>query len=255
VTPEDALVVDDLVVRFGGLVAVDHVSLDARVGRLTGLIGPNGAGKTTTFNGCSGMVRPTSGHIRLFGDDVTRLSSSARAQRGLGRTFQRMELCDSLTVAENVALGREGRFAGSSVIGQLVARRAEQTAVAEATAVALDLCDLTALARRRAGALSTGQRRLVELARVVAGGFRLLLLDEPSSGLDRGETERFGQVLSEIVRGHGAGILLVEHDMSLVLDVCAHIYVLEFGKLIFQGSPAEVAHDPVVRSAYLGEVA
>jgi ABC-type branched-subunit amino acid transport system ATPase component len=241
-----------LTVRFGGLVAVSDVGLDAPRGRITGLIGPNGAGKSTTFNACSGLLRPTEGTVSLDGYDITRMSPAGRARRGLGRTFQKMELFESLTVAENVALGREGTMAGANPLKQLFASRVERREAADRAHEAIELCGLSALAQRRPAELSTGQRRLVELARVCAGEFSLLLLDEPSSGLDKAETARFGDILEELVAARGLGILVVEHDMSLVLRICAHIYVLDFGKQIFQGSAAELAASEVVRAAYLG---
>ncbi|MCW2614453.1 MAG: transporter related [Frankiales bacterium] len=249
---QPALEVRDLVVRFGGLTAVDGASLQAPLGRITGLIGPNGAGKTTTFNSCSGLNRPTSGQVLLFGEDAFSLSPTARAQRGLGRTFQRMELFDSLPVLENVALGREAGIAGNSPLRQLVARRSERREALDAAHAAMDLCGITDLADRRPGELSTGQRRLVELARVTAGDFRVLLLDEPSSGLDKSETARFGEILLDLVRERDLGILVVEHDMSLVLGICDYVYVLDFGKLVFEGTAREIASSDVVRAAYLG---
>jgi len=248
-----SLEVDDLVVRFGGLVAVDLVSLRAPAGRLTGLIGPNGAGKTTLFDACSGLNRPNGGTVRLNGEDVTSLSDSARARRGLGRTFQRMQLFDSLTVAENVAIGREAGLAGASPWRQVVARRGETTSVEKAVHDALELCGLTDFADRRAGLLSTGQRRLIELARVLAGDFQILLLDEPSSGLDRTESDRFGEILQQVVAERGIGILLVEHDMELVMAICDYVYVIEFGRPLFDGTPEAVRSDESVRAAYLGE--
>jgi ABC-type branched-subunit amino acid transport system ATPase component len=249
------LSVSGLSVRYGGLQAVSGVSLEAPAGRLTGLIGPNGAGKTTTFNALSGLVRPSAGSIHLFGSDVSHLSPPARAQRGLGRTFQRMELFDSLSVTQNVALGKEAGMAGSQPLRHIFTTRAERAAVDEAVAEAIELCDLGSLARRRVGRISTGQRRLVELARAIAGNFRILLLDEPSSGLDVTETRRFGAILQEVITRRGAGILLVEHDMALVMEVCEYIYVIDFGQPIFEGTAAEVASSEVVRAAYLGSEA
>jgi ABC-type branched-subunit amino acid transport system ATPase component len=249
---DDGLRIDSITVRFGGLVAVDGVSLAAPLGRITGLIGPNGAGKTTTFNTCSGLIRPTSGSVHLFGQDVTHATPQARAQRGLGRTFQRMELFDSLTVRANVALGQEAGLAGSKPWKHLRGTRAESATVAEAVQDALVMCGITSLANRRPADLSTGQRRLVELARCIAGGFRVMLLDEPSSGLDKTETFRFGEILQHLAQQQGVGILIVEHDMSLVMGICGYIHVLDFGKPIFQGTPAEVASSNVVRAAYLG---
>ena len=247
------LVVDRLTVRFGGLLAVDNLSFHAPMGRITGLIGPNGAGKTTTFNACSGLNRPSSGRILLHGKDISDVSPAARARLGLGRTFQIMQLCESLTVFDNVALGRESSQAGARPMSQLVASRADQRARSVAADEALELCGITDLAGLQAGALSTGQRRLVELARCLAGPFDLLLLDEPSSGLDRDETAQFGDVLQRVVDERGCGILLVEHDMSLVMRVCTYLYVLDFGVLIFEGDAAAVGASPIVRAAYLGD--
>ena len=247
--------VEGLTVKFGGLTAVNNVALEAPEGRLTGLIGPNGAGKTTTFNCCTGLVAPTSGSVHLFDDDVTRATPQRRAQMGLGRTFQRMELFDSLTVRENVRLGREAQLAGSKVRTQLFSRTAEQREIEARAEEAMSRCGLQGLATRSAGELSTGQRRLVELARTLCGDFRLLLLDEPSSGLGRDETERFGAILRDVIASRGSGVLLVEHDMSLVLTVCDYIYVLDFGQLIFEGTPDEVRSSDVVRAAYLGSEA
>jgi len=249
------LAVESLTVRYGGLVAVDDVNLDAPTGRITGLIGPNGAGKTTLFNACSGLVRPSGGRVRLDGRDITRMSLARRPQLGLGRTFQRIELFDSLTVRQNVELGREGVIAGSMPWRQLFGRRSEQREVTAAAEEALAICDLQRLADRPAGSLSTGDRRLVELARVLAGGFRLLLLDEPSSGLDDHESERFAEILTDVVRARGVGILLVEHHMELVLGVCDYLYVLDFGKLLFEGTAQEAVLSEVVRAAYLGTAA
>lgn len=248
----EGLAVEGLVVRFGGLVAVDGVSLSAPTNRITGLVGPNGAGKTTTFNACTGLNKPSQGRIMLFGRDVSRSSPQARAQLGLGRTFQRMELYDSLTVAENVSLGLEARLAGSLPWRLLVGRRGEGSLVRAAAQRAIDRCRIGHLSGRRPADLSTGQRRLVELARAIAGGAQLLLLDEPSSGLDRTETEAFAEVLIGLVAEEGRGILLVEHDMSLVMSVCDYVYVLDFGRPIFEGTTAALASSPVVRSAYLG---
>jgi ABC-type branched-subunit amino acid transport system ATPase component/branched-subunit amino acid ABC-type transport system permease component len=246
------LEVSNLRVTFGGNVAVDGFSLSAPTGRITGLIGPNGAGKTTTFNACSGLLRPRDGHVRFDCHDVTRSGPSTRARHGLGRTFQRMELFDSLSVHDNVAIGWEGSRAGMNPLSHFLATPAHKRAMERATSQALALCELGDVAHRPAGSLSTGQRRLVELARCLAGPFQILLLDEPSSGLDHVETERFGRILKRVVQERGVGILLVEHDMSLVMDVCEQIYVLDFGKPLFDGPPSEVLHADIVRAAYLG---
>lgn len=251
-TSGTGLEVEGLVVRFGGLLAVHDLTFCAPAGRITGLIGPNGAGKTTTFDACSGLNRRVGGVVRLNGEDVTRLPAAARGRRGLGRTFQRMQLGDSLTVAENVGLGAESMLAGAGSWSQLMATRLQSRQTEAAVDGALELCGIRDLARVQAGALSTGQRRLVELARCLAGPFGTLLLDEPSSGLDRAETAAFDAVLQRVVAERGCGILLVEHDMSLVMNVCSYLYVLDFGQLIFEGEPADVAASPIVQAAYLG---
>jgi ABC-type branched-subunit amino acid transport system ATPase component len=163
-----------------------------------------------------------------------------------------MELFDSLPVSANVGLGLEAGLAGSRPWHHLYTRRADAARVRSAVNGAIERCGLTELAGELAANLSTGQGRLVELARVIAGGFRMLLLDEPSSGLDKSETERFGSILSDLASEMGTGILLVEHDMSLVLGVCDYVYVLDFGQLIFEGTPREVMQSPQVQAAYLG---
>ena len=255
VLPPDrsGLVVDDLRVRFGGLTAVDGLSFSAPTGRVTGLIGPNGAGKTTTFDACSGLNRRFEGRITLHGKDITSAPPAVRGRLGLGRTFQRMSLCDTLTVADNVLLGHECAQAGSSPLSQVAASPAARRQAENAAAEAMALCGIDHLADLQAGSLATGQRRLVELARCLAGDFDVLLLDEATSGLDPSETARLGEILRRVTRERGIGILLVEHDMELVMDICSYIYVLDFGRLIFEGTPQEVRTSPVVQSAYLGD--
>jgi ABC-type branched-subunit amino acid transport system ATPase component len=245
---------DGITVRFGGHIAVNGLGLSAPLGRLTGLIGPNGAGKTTTFNACSGLQTVTGGRVYLDGDDVSSSGPAPRSRKGLGRTFQRMELFDSLTVAGNVAVGREAGLAGRNPLRQLWASPRERADTRQRVDNALARCGLTDVADEMVGTLSTGRRRLVELARVMASGAHLVLLDEPSSGLDSAETRRFGTILRSLVEDDGLGILLVEHDMTLVMSVCDYLYVLDFGNLIFEGTPAEVHDSPVVRAAYLGEL-
>ena len=247
-----SLVVEGLEVRFGGLVAVNDLSLEAPIGRITGLIGPNGAGKSTSFDACFGFTRPSAGRVSFAGVDLTHAPVTTRAHLGIGRTFQRIELFDNLSVHHNVALGLEAKLAGRSPLTQLWARRSERQAVEDVTREMLELCHLTDLAGTRAGSLSTGQRRLVELARALAGGHQLLLLDEPASGLDAHESRDFGQLLRRVVETRGTGILVVEHDMSLISTTCDYVYVLDYGRLIYQGTPAEVLASETVRIAYLG---
>jgi len=243
------LEVEGLTVAFGGNVAVSGVSLSADVGGITGLIGPNGAGKTTLFNACSGLLRPRSGSIRLFARDITHAPPARRARLGLGRTFQRVELASAMSVRDNVLVGTEARRAGAHPLRQLGLDASRE---GDGVDEALEQCGLTELAARPAGSLSAGQKRLVELARVLAAGFRMLLLDEPSSGLDDHETNRFAGILGEAVRASGVGIVLVEHDIELVMGVCAQVHVIEFGQVIFSGTPVAARLSDVVRAAYLG---
>jgi ABC-type branched-subunit amino acid transport system ATPase component len=251
----DGLEVTSLVVKFGGLTAVDGQTLSAPRGRITGLIGPNGAGKTTTFNACSGVLKPTSGTVKFFGEDITHLPAQARGLKGLGRTFQRMELFDTLTVRENIALGKEAGMAGRNPFSHLRASRSQAAQLTRVSNQAMEQCGILHLAEERPGDLPTGQRRLVELARCIAGEFQVMLLDEPSSGLDPSETQQFGEILTSLVAERGVGILIVEHDMALVMSTCNYIYVLDFGKPIFEGEPHVVANSPLVRAAYLGSEA
>lgn len=246
------LAVHGLHVSFGGLVAVDGVEVEAPPGRVTGLIGPNGAGKTSTFDAVSGINRRYEGSIVLHGGLIDHLSTAGRARRGIGRTFQRMELCTTLDVLENVALGAECAYAGARPLAHLAARPTHRAKVLAAAWDAVETCGLADLATAAVGTLSTGHRRLVELARCLAGTFDVLLLDEPSSGLDPRETALFAALLRRIVAERGVAVLLVEHDMGLIMEVCDHVYVLDFGRLIFEGTPAEVASSDLVKSAYLG---
>jgi ABC-type branched-subunit amino acid transport system ATPase component len=250
--PKPGLDLAHITVRYGGHVALNDVSLTAPVGRITGLIGPNGAGKTTLFNVASGLVRPAAGTLQLHGADLSALDPAARARQGLGRTFQKMELFDSLTVRENVSLGREAALAGRRPWRHLAETGTEQRSRGEAAEQALRLAGIADLAGRPVAALSTGQRRLVELARCLAGQFDVLLLDEPSSGLDGAETVRFGEILTRVVAARAVGILLVEHDMALVMSICDYVHVLDFGTKIFEGTTAAVSSSEEVRAAYLG---
>jgi branched-chain amino acid transport system ATP-binding protein len=233
-------------VRFGGLAALSEVSLSAVDDAITGLIGPNGAGKTTLFNVVTGLQRPNAGVVLLDGRDVGGLSSFRRARLGLARTFQRLELFGSLTVAENIGV--------AASIGQHGVMKARAKTIQEIRLEILDRLGLTSVANDRADTLPTGTARLVELARALATRPRVLLLDEPASGQDVDETERFSVVLRDLA-SDGLAILLVEHDMDLVMNICDSISVLDYGRIICTGTPAEVRADSAVQAAYLGTVA
>ena len=233
------LVASDVVVRFGGLVALDGISVEAEPGRITGLIGPNGAGKTTLFNVCCGFQEVTRGTVTLDGVDITRASPTQRARMGMGRTFQRMELFHSLTVRDNVALAVESLHVSNNPLTQIGLAgqgRRIKTEISDATNELIERVGLTELENSLAGEISTGQGRLVELVRALARRPRILLLDEPTSGLDVAESHAFGELLTELVRESGVGILIIEHDMSVVLNICDWINVLDFGRPLMAGT-------------------
>jgi branched-chain amino acid transport system ATP-binding protein len=232
-------------VRFGGLVAVDDVSLAADAGHITGLIGPNGAGKTTLFNVVTGLEKPTRGRVTLDGEDITSYAPYRRARRGMARTFQRLELFGTLTVRENVevAAGIAARWRDDEA--------APKEPPAALAARLIDRVGLSAVADERADALPTGQGRLVELARSLATEPRVLLLDEPASGQSTAETEYFADLLRDLAT-EGIAVVLVEHDMNLVMAVCDFIHVLDFGSLLVAGPPEQIRNDPAVLAAYLG---
>jgi branched-chain amino acid transport system ATP-binding protein len=235
------LEIDEVSVQFGGLLAVDNASISVAEGCVTGLIGPNGAGKTTLFNVITGLQNPTGGRVLLEGVDVTRRRPYRRARLGIARTFQRLEAFGSLTARENVmvALEMRKRWAKS---------RYDAAKIADEL---LDRVGAGSVADKRVESLPTGSARLVELARALATDPKVLLLDEPSSGLDEQETDALGALLHELTSG-GLGVLLVEHDMPLVMEACTFISVLDFGRVIASGTPAEIQADPSVQRAYLG---
>jgi branched-chain amino acid transport system ATP-binding protein len=230
-----ALEVRGVSVTFGGIAALQGVNLEVRPGEVTGLIGPNGAGKTTLFNVISGLQRPDSGEVLLDGRDVTKLGTNRRARLGLARTFQRLELFGSLSARDNVQVGLDARRDKGDLTAQGLLHRVGVSADAD----------------RQVSTLPTGEARLVELARALAIDPKLILLDEPCSGLDDNETHLLGGLLRELA-DEGRGVLLVEHDMSIVLTICDRIFVLDFGELIASGTPAEIRRDPRVQAAYLG---
>ncbi len=233
--PGPVLAVEGLTVRYGGVVAVSDVSLHIDSGSVVGLIGPNGAGKTSFIDGVTGFAR-ADGSVRLNGTQLNRLPPHARVRRGLARTFQSLELYDDLTVDENV-----------SAAAFSTAREHRHRHVS----VALERAGLGELHDRRAEDLSQGERQLVSIARACVADPTVLLLDEPAAGLDTADTQRLANRIRNIADA-GTGVLLVDHDISLVLGVCDYIYVLDFGELILEGDPATIRADPALADAYLG---
>jgi branched-chain amino acid transport system ATP-binding protein len=243
-------------VRFGGLVALKDVDLQVPAESIVGLVGPNGAGKSTLFAVLSGLLRPTAGSVFMGGDDVTRSSPQKRAGRGLARTFQHPELFSSLTVREHVVLAYRMRHARSRIWTDLVTGRGFGRAPREEDARVDELIEalaLTEIAHRPAAGLPLGSARLLEVARALAVDPEVLLLDEPSSGLDVRETEELVGTLQRVVADHGVSLLLVEHDVEMVLGMCDFVHVLDFGVAIAAGTPAEIRRNAAVRAAYLGE--
>ena len=229
-------------VRFGGHVAVRDVDLSCDAGEITGLIGPNGAGKTTTFNVITGLQDTVSGRVLLEGKDITGLKAHARARRGIARTFQRLEVFGSLTARENILTASEIRRSWS---------RDRSIDPRRDTEVILDRVGIRPVADERVDAMPTGLARLVELGRALATHPKVLLLDEPASGLDESESDSFADLLVELA-GEGMAILLVEHDVQLVMKVCTMIHVLDFGAILAVGTPDEIQQDQAVLEAYLG---
>jgi branched-chain amino acid transport system ATP-binding protein len=246
----DFLEAADVTVRFGGLTAVDEVSLTADQGEVVGVIGPNGAGKTTLFNALVGAVN-CAGAVRIAGDDASGWSPARRARAGLGRTFQRLELFGSMTVEENLLFATEAGALSERPWRMLARHRYQDHAYASDV---IERLELGGLASVPAADLPPGSARILELGRTLCARPSVVLLDEPSSGLDVAETEAFGRTLRAVVADLGIGVVLVEHDVSLVMDLCERLYVLEFGRCIASGPTNEVATSPAVREAYLGDV-
>jgi branched-chain amino acid transport system ATP-binding protein len=254
----DGLVIDarNVTVRFGGLVALSDVSLTVPRASIVGLVGPNGAGKTTMFNVLSGLLRPQEGEVYLGGQKVTRAAPSKRARLGLARTFQQLELFMGLTVREHVVLGYRVRNQRRRLWSDLVtAGCLHPTTADERDRVdhLLDLLDLRRVADTAVSVLPLGTARRVEVARALATGPSVVLLDEPSSGLDGHETAQLGGALRTVVEQERISLLLVEHDVAMVLGLSSEVAVLDFGVRIALGTPDEIRDDPAVRAAYLGD--
>jgi branched-chain amino acid transport system ATP-binding protein len=239
--------------RYAGLLAVDGVDMAVREGSVHALIGPNGAGKTTLFNLISGLVAPSEGSVMLRGRDVTSLAADRRTALGLARTFQNIRVFGAMTVLENVLTGlHPRRTAGlAATILRTPGFRREERALVERARAALDMVGLGARAEERAAGLSYGDQRRLEIARAMAPEPALLLLDEPAAGMNPSETEALAGLVRRI-GSLGTSVLLVEHDMGFVMDISDAVTVLNFGRVIFQGSPAAARQAPDVLEAYLG---
>jgi branched-chain amino acid transport system ATP-binding protein len=244
----------DITKRFSGITALDDVSIKVEPGEPVGLIGPNGAGKTTFFNCLLGMLRCDEGRVRFNGRDITRMPVYKRARFGFGRTFQRVELFTGTTVRDHLLVAERARHGAGRLwkdVLNLASPTSDENARVDHT---LELLGLADVADRPIEALSLGRARLVELGRALMTEPLLLLLDEPSSGLDQGETMELVGTLQAVQRERGTAILLVEHDVEMVQAFATRLYVLDFGVLIASGPTADVMSDEAVRKAYLGEL-
>jgi branched-chain amino acid transport system ATP-binding protein len=242
---EALLQAEDVSVRYGGVIANDGVSIAVGRGEIVGLIGPNGAGKTTFVDAVTGYT-PASGRVLLNGQPVEHLSPHRRRRAGMARTWQAGELFLDLTVAQNLSVAVE-RTSWRALARDVFGRGTEPAEVART----LDLLGLGSAAGRRPQELSLGQQKMVGVARALMGDSHVVLLDEPAAGLDTHESSEFGDELRRIAAS-GVGLLLIDHDMTLVLDACHRVYVMDFGRVIASGEPEEVRRDPAVVAAYLG---
>ena len=248
-----ALAASGITVRFGGLTALDAIDVAVAPGTTVGLVGPNGAGKTTLFNVMSGLLRPNEGAVHLAGRDMTQLSPTARARLGLARTYQHSELFTELTVRENLVLAyRARRRTHHLALDLLGLGRRRDGQEEEAVDGLLESLGLSEVAGQLADGLPLGTGRLVEVGRALAAEPDVVLLDEPSAGLDEHETDRLADVLRRTRIDSTVAFLLVEHDVDLVLGLSDHVYVLDFGRCIAEGPPESIRSDPAVRAAYLG---
>ena len=253
---EAALRLEGVSVRFGGIKALTEVSLEVSRGEVYGLIGPNGAGKTTLFDVVSGVRVPDAGRVFLDGKAVTHASPAARARGGLRRTFQRVQTFGWLTVEDNLLAALEWEGGGGGLLADMVALPARRRRENERRALvndAIERCGLDAVRHESAGSLPIGVARMVELARAVVARPTVLMLDEPTSGLDGAERDRLGEMIRDGSIGDDCAVILVEHDMSFVMDHCQRICVLNLGQVLTVGSPDEIRENIAVREAYLGD--
>jgi branched-chain amino acid transport system ATP-binding protein len=248
------LCADRVTQRFGGITAVDDVSLTVRAGTIHGLIGPNGAGKTTLFDCIAGVQRPVHGRILLDGRDVTAQSAVKRSRQGLRRTFQRQQVFGWLSVEDNVLLALEWHGGGGGMVGDLLAlpsRRRRERERRARVEHALQRCGLLEIRAEPAGGLSIGALRRVELARAIVDEPRLLLLDEPTSGLEEADIDQLGDIVRSLRDSGECGVLLIEHHIPFVLGHSDEVTVLELGRVIARGTPEEMLQSDAVREAYL----
>ena len=246
---------NDLGIAFGELKAVDGVNIEINDGELIGLIGPNGAGKTTLFNLLTGVYKATSGNIEIVGIDINKKSTPEIVGLGLARTFQNIRLFKELSVLDNVKLALNNTMSYKTITAmfRLPKFRREEEEITEKALELLDIFEMAEMANVTAGNLSYGQQRKLEIARALATGPKLLLLDEPAAGMNPQETKELMETISFIREKFKITILLIEHDMGLVMGICERLYVLNFGRLIAQGTPVEIQNNPEVITAYLGE--